>query len=548
MEMLRELLLDPSPSAVLTVSLLKASMVLALAQLLALAAPRLSAAAKHLLLTAGLASFLVIPLLAFFGPALPVTIETPAVAPVMAVPVTWTAPASLPQPVDDAPPVDLPALLWMLVAAGVLARLMRSAFRLRSITAGAEAPSPRLVALLKGVQNTTAPVRLLQSDRVSVPMVWGVRAGTLLLPSSAETWSDEELRATFVHELGHLQRLDYVSLALMNVVAALLWFQPQVWLARRQALLQGERACDDLVLRAGERPSAYASHLLQVARQVRRREPLAELLAMSRPSQLEGRMVAILSPSINRQTLGGKLLMISLVTFLAVVVPLTAVRITAQPAVVAPATPAVVAPAPPPVVRVVPAIAPAVSAPPAVASVAAVKPVPAVPAIAAHINPAPVALVEPVLAAEPVEATPAVLAHVGVAPVEAVAPVLSPVPDVHSVPATLAVPAVAPVVPAVPAVPPYAVRALTPAEIGDRPFRVVASVEARGYTLKLNRPVNTGDPSRNPAETVAIERLLRKASARKADALTNVKCMREIQIGLVWPTSVVCQADAIAFE
>jgi beta-lactamase regulating signal transducer with metallopeptidase domain len=537
MEMLRDLLLDPSPSAVLTVSLLKASVVLALAQLLVLAAPRLSAAAKHLLLTAGLASFLVMPLLAFFGPALPVTIETPAVAPVVAVPVAWTAPAALPQPVEAAPPVDVPALLWMLVATGVLARLMRSAFRLRSITAGAEAPSPRLAALFKSVRNTTVPVRLLRSDRVSVPMVWGVRAGTLLLPSSAETWSDEELRATFVHELGHLQRLDYVSLALMNVVAALLWFQPQVWLARRQALLQGERACDDLVLRAGERPSAYASHLLQVAKQVRRREPLAALLAMSRPSQLEGRMVAILSPSINRQTLGGKLLMISLVTFLAVVVPLTAVRITAQPAVVAPATPAVV--------RAVPAIAPAVNATPAVASVAAVKPVPAVPAIAVQVDPAPVALAEPVLAAEPVEATPAVVAHVSVAPVEAVAPVVAPVPDVHSVPATPAVPAIAPV-PAV--MPPYAVRALTPAEIGDRPFRVVANIEARGYTLKLNRPVNTGDPSRNPAETVAIERLLRKASARKADALTNVKCMREIQIGLVWPTSVVCQADAIAFE
>jgi beta-lactamase regulating signal transducer with metallopeptidase domain len=516
----------------ITLSLLKASLLLGITQLLVVALHRLSAAAKHLLLTAGLAAFVIVPLLAFFGPAWKVTVETPAeptsvraAQPALAVP-------SLPdEPVRESGPglADVATVLWMLVAACVLARLMRSALRLRAITASAVPPSARLdTLLLEAGQRLAidASVRLLRSDRVSVPMVWGVRSGTLLLPVVAEEWSDEQLRATFLHELGHLQRLDYVSLGVMNVVAALLWFHPQVWLARRRALMEGERACDDLVLRAGETPSVYASHLLHVARLVRRREPLAALLAMSRPSQLEGRMSAILSPSTNRQAIGGKLLMISLASFIAVLVPLTAVHIAAQPSV--PVTPrAVVAvPAIAPVARVAPVVA--------TATVVDAKPVLA-PAAARPVvveGAAEVATVEPVLAAVP--------AAVEVAPVAVVAPV-------EVVPDTVAIPAIEPV-PAVPAAPPAAVRVLTNEQIGGRAFRVVANVEARSYTLKLNRPVNTGEPSRNPAETVAIERLLRKASARQADAVTNVKCMREIRIGLTWPTAVVCQADAIAFE
>ena len=224
------------------------------------------------------------------------------------------------------------ALVWLLGIALVFARLLRSRLRLRSILRGAAVPSERIQRLLPNDR-----VRLLRSPRVHVPMVWGVRKGTLLLPEAAETWSDDELRATFIHELGHLQRLDYLTLRLMNVVSALLWFHPQVWLARRSALAEGERACDDLVLRAGSRPTEYATHLLNVARCAPRREPLAALLAMSRPTEIEGRMLAILSPSTNRQSIGGTRLMFTIAAFLVLVTPLSAVQL---------ATPTPAAPAP----------------------------------------------------------------------------------------------------------------------------------------------------------------------------------------------------------
>jgi beta-lactamase regulating signal transducer with metallopeptidase domain len=523
---------------VLLVSLLKASLVLALAQLIASAVRSLSAAAKHLLLTAGLAAFLLMPLFAWLAPAWSVKVETlPDPVTLRAAMPLVTSPPPIGNTVVDTPRAlslgEAAALLWLLGAGVVFLHLIRSAMRVRSIVAGAVPPSARLTELLAETRARlaiAAPVRLFRSDRIHVPMVWGVRSGTLLLPEVAEEWPDEHLRATFIHELGHLQRLDYVSLTLMNLVSALLWWQPQVWLARRQALMAGERACDDLVLRAGERASAYAMHLLHVAGMTPRRESLSALLAMSRPSQLEGRMQAILSTSVNRQTIGGKRLMISLVSFLTVVVPLSVMQIAALPAVAAVkeiATPvAVVAP----VTAVASVTAPAVAAEPAPARAEAVV---------------AEALVEEVEGPAVVEAAPVS----SVSPVVAsAAPVVSAAtPVVVATPATASVePAIAPAV--TPSVPPAAIPVLSQTDIGSRPFRVLDRVEGRSCTLKLKRPVNPADLSHNPAGALAMQRLLQNAKAQGADAVTNLKCSREIRIGLGCPTAVVCEADAIRFD
>jgi beta-lactamase regulating signal transducer with metallopeptidase domain len=532
---------------ILLVSLVKASLILALAQLLVMALPALSAAMKHLLLTAGIAAFAVIPLLAIFAPAWEVTVESevpPAVlrAPVAAAPVAVAQEAPAP-PEERGLRINVFALgagLWMLVALAVVARLTRTALHLRSIVADSVEPSPRLSALLEEVRARLAiggSIRLLRSDRIHVPMVWGVRSGTLLLPRAAEEWTDEHLRATFIHELGHLQRLDYVSLALMNLISAVLWFHPQVWIARRRAMTEGERACDDLVLTAGERPSAYATHLLHVARLVPRREPLAALLAMSRPSQLEGRMLAILSPTINRRPLGGKSLMISIISFVVLVVPFALVQLSAQPvAASAPARPA-------PAVKVVAtapmarAAAPAVAARPALRAPVAIAVEPAQRApIAQPAEPADVAA-PAAPAAKAIEVSVAPIAEAPAAP-EAI----------HIAPAPVAEPAEAEELEADPIEPPAGIAVLTEAQLASRPYEVVKKkMTGMSCTFRLARPVNTGEPGRNPAEALATARLLRHAEKHGADAVTNLKCYRYIAIGITCPSGIECQGDAIKF-
>lgn len=505
-----ELLVGNSLFAVL----LKASIALALAQLIVAALPRLSAALKHLILTAGLGAFVVIPLLAIIGPEW--QIGTVLMEPA---PQRWIA-----APADEAPhappPVEpvhilirldgLLVCVWFAITMLFVVRLARTALRLRSIVATASAPSPRLVSILEDVRSSLgvdAPVRLLRSDRVHVPMVWGVRSGTLLVPELADDWSDEELRATFIHELGHLQRLDYVSLALMNIVAALLWFHPQVWLARRRAMIEGERACDDLVLRAGERASAYASHLLHVARLLPHREPLSALLAMSRPSQLEGRMHAILSPSTNRKPLRARGVFIALMTFASAIAPLAFLQLSAQTVMTPVREMMLVSRAP-------------------VAVAAAATPVGRTVASAPQVR----------VAAAPI----------AIEPIEQIALAALPEPK-HSLPVVAD-----PILPAEVVIAsepqPLGMRILTDAELASGNYNVLTKLAATSCTYRLRRPVNTGDPSRNPAEALAISRLLSKATEKGADAVANVKCYRYVMIGIGCPSGVECTGDAVAMK
>jgi hypothetical protein len=105
------------------------------------------------------------------------------------------------------------------------------------------------------------------------------------------------------HELAHVRRLDALTLWAARLATALYWFLPPVWTAARRMMDEGERACDDAVLRAGTLPSAYATHLLDIARGAGTRNPAAAALAMA-GSRVERRLVAILDPRQHRSGVG----------------------------------------------------------------------------------------------------------------------------------------------------------------------------------------------------------------------------------------------------
>jgi ketosteroid isomerase-like protein len=63
-----------------------------------------------------------------------------------------------------------------------------------------------------------------------------------------------------------------------------------------------ERACDDIVLNSGARPSQYADQLLDIASSLGRTgRPAYSEVSMARSSQLSGRLLAILDPAVHRE-------------------------------------------------------------------------------------------------------------------------------------------------------------------------------------------------------------------------------------------------------
>jgi hypothetical protein len=151
--------------------------------------------------------------------------------------------------------------------------------------------------------NLPRPVGLLFSEELAVPVTTGLLRPVVLLPGGAHRWNEERRRVVLLHELAHVKRADWLALLLGQAAAALYWFHPLAWTIRVQMRKDCERACDDLVLAAGTRPSAYAAHLLSIIRSLRLSHQRAlPAVAMARRSYWDGRMRAILDPAVERRT------------------------------------------------------------------------------------------------------------------------------------------------------------------------------------------------------------------------------------------------------
>ena len=177
-------------------------------------------------------------------------------------------------------------------------------------------------------------VRLLQANGPAMPMTWGVRRPAILLPAEADQWPAERRRDVLLHELAHVRRHDCFIQLVARIACAVYWFHPLVWLAATRLRVERERACDDHVLRAGATPSAYASHLLDIARGLRA-APATSLasVAMARPAQLATRLLDVLDARRCRDTLSPRSAVPAWIAAIVVVVPLAAVAPTvAEPA------------------------------------------------------------------------------------------------------------------------------------------------------------------------------------------------------------------------
>jgi len=109
--------------------------------------------------------------------------------------------------------------------------------------------------------------QLLCHENASGPQAIGPAHPALLFPVAfARQRPPTEVRLVMAHELAHLRRHDLFWEWLRRVVNGVLFFHPLVWVARRQALLADEMACDALALRVvNATVTDYAGTLLRIA-------------------------------------------------------------------------------------------------------------------------------------------------------------------------------------------------------------------------------------------------------------------------------------------
>ena len=198
--------------------------------------------------------------------------------------------------------------VWLAGALLILARLAAGIIAVRWMSRRTErvtdAPWLQQARSLAASLGISPRIVFLRSTAAAMPMAWGILRPAVLMPSAADAWPAERLRIVLLHELAHVKRRDCLTHMLAQVSCALHWFNPLAWIAARRVRTERERACDDLVLAAGTRGPDYADQLIEIARVMRSGRFPAVLagasLAMAHRSELEGRLLAILDPSVPR--------------------------------------------------------------------------------------------------------------------------------------------------------------------------------------------------------------------------------------------------------
>jgi beta-lactamase regulating signal transducer with metallopeptidase domain len=186
---------------------------------------------------------------------------------------------------------------WLAVALVLLARVLlgtiglaRLVRRSRPLDSEEWSEVAHTAATHLGLVHTP---RIVMSDEVEMAFACRAFGPMVVIPRSASEWSADRRLAVLLHEFAHVRRRDLVGHALANVACALYWFNPLVWSAARRLRLESELASDDLVLGSGVRPSEYAQHLLDMVTTFGKSAP-GGALAMARPKDFEGRLIAIL--------------------------------------------------------------------------------------------------------------------------------------------------------------------------------------------------------------------------------------------------------------
>jgi beta-lactamase regulating signal transducer with metallopeptidase domain len=221
-------------------------------------------------------------------------------------------------------------LIWAAGALTVLTRLVLASARVWRIARRADrVTDPVWISLvddLRGQIGLRSQVRLLRTERVSMPATWGIFRPVVLLPAVSEDWSAECRRIVLLHELSHIKRRDCLTQMLAQIASALHWYNPLAWSASRQLRVERELACDDGVLEAGTRPTDYAGHLVTIAASFESVSFASPMTVAMACSQLESRVRSILNPNISRRGLKKLRVLSSGLLSLMLLVPLSALR------------------------------------------------------------------------------------------------------------------------------------------------------------------------------------------------------------------------------
>jgi len=184
------------------------------------------------------------------------------------------------------PWVVLLVLAYNLIGYALFAKKLRRGY--------ASPHKEELELLAQLIVNTHKKPRLYISEFALTPMLIGILRPTIVLPN--REYTHEQLKSILLHELTHMRRFDIAVKWMSLFACAIHWFNPLVWVARREIDRNCELSCDAAVVRDMDNSSKqnYGNTLIDVATDTKIPLPVLSTTMCEEKRALKERLSAIM--------------------------------------------------------------------------------------------------------------------------------------------------------------------------------------------------------------------------------------------------------------
>lgn len=162
-----------------------------------------------------------------------------------------------------------PWLIIWLIGSGISLTVFLTAYikNYRNIREALPMEDNMLISAWLSKQTGKQPVRVLSSDRISTPIIFGFIESKIVFPKDMDFSDFQQLSYVLSHEFIHLKRHDNIWKFISVLAVCVHWFNPLVWLMYVLFNRDMEIACDEKVIsiHGEEKKSAYALSLINLA-------------------------------------------------------------------------------------------------------------------------------------------------------------------------------------------------------------------------------------------------------------------------------------------
>ena len=199
---------------------------------------------------------------------------------------------------DPLNPYTVAVLAWAAASVLIALRILLGLRAARRLVRTAQPYKYRHLHLMQGAVGVIGPVRLLSSNRLTVPAATGWLHPAIIFPEDAREWPEARIQMVLAHELAHIRQNDWIFAVLAQFVCAMYPWNPFAWISANRLRAESELAADDRAVLCGIDPAAYAMGLVEIAASARRQT--AMVVAMAKSSRVESRVRAIVNGRTRR--------------------------------------------------------------------------------------------------------------------------------------------------------------------------------------------------------------------------------------------------------